>query len=457
MIRTLIRVALAAVLSLPAVAGANEKYPFFPSLINTATGKPVKSTDFFSPQRCKGCHAEIYDQWKGSMHSNAFHDPVFRALWRLGSDETKGAVDKLCAGCHTGVGTVSEEVKRGPDGDFTVSEIAAEGVQCHFCHAIERSNMLETPTHMPQNASILVDPSLVMRGPHADAKPMWHQAAYSELHTKAEFCGNCHNVFHPTNHFPIENTYNEWKFSVYAQKGIVCQDCHMMPIEKAIETARTLTKPKNPGKSSPMGPDRDNVFTHEFVGGNFTVTKLLGAERHSELAVKRLQSAAEMGLKLPKAAKQGDIARVKVRVTNVGAGHNLPTSLTEVREMWLDVAVTDAAGAELYRSGALSADNDLIDGTVRFYTPAVDEHGKPTVKPWEVTRFDYNSTIPPKGYAEREFALLVPQGTKGPLQVTATLRYRSFSQAIAKALLGDKAPTVPAVDMASVRGTVPVE
>lgn len=445
-------------LALPAgAADLTQKYPFFPSLLNTATGKPVKSTDFYPPQRCKGCHAEIYDQWKGSMHSNAFHDPVFRALWRLGSDETKGLTDKLCAGCHTGVGTVSEEVRRGPDGDFQVSEIAAEGVQCHFCHAVVSSNMLETPTHMPQNASIVVDPSLVMRGPYADSKPMWHKAEYSELHTKAEFCGNCHNVFHPANHFPIENTYNEWKFSVYAQKGIVCQDCHMMPIEKAIETARTMERPKNPGKASPMGPDRDNVFTHEFVGGNFTVTKLMGADRHSELAVKRLQSAATLDLKLPKKADDGDLARVTVRVTNVGAGHNLPTSLTEVREMWLDVAVTDAAGRSIYRSGALDKDHNLTDGTVRFYTPAVDEKGQHTVKPWEVVRFNYNTTIPPKGYAEREFAFLVPDDTKGALKVEVKLRYRSFPQAVANLLLGAKAPVLPIVDMVTAAGSIPVD
>ncbi|MEW6489128.1 MAG: multiheme c-type cytochrome [Thermodesulfobacteriota bacterium] len=442
--------------SQPLTSAASEQFPFFPSLLNTATGKPVLSTDFFPPQRCRGCHAEIFDQWKGSMHSNAFHDPVFQALWRLGSDETGGAVDKLCAGCHTGVGTVAEEVVRDANGHFQVSEIAAEGVQCHFCHSVVSSNMLQTPTNMPQNASIVVDPGLVMRGPRDDAKPMWHKAEYSELHTRAEFCGNCHNVFHPTNHFPIENTYNEWKFSVYAQKGIVCQDCHMMPVEKAIEVARTLEKPKNPGKASPMGPERPNVFTHEFVGANFTVTRLLGADRHADMAVQRLQSAAEVTLGLPETAQGGDVGRIKVRVTNVGAGHHLPTSLTEVREMWLDVAVRDASGRELYRSGALDDAHNLTEGTVRFYTPAVDEKGQYTVKPWEVTRFNYNSTIPPKGYAEREFAFLVPKEAPGPLQVQATLRYRSFPQAVANLLLGEKAPVLPIVDMAAASGSVPV-
>ena len=39
------------------------KPPFYPSLINTHTGKPVKSTEFTSPDICSGCHVEIYKQW----------------------------------------------------------------------------------------------------------------------------------------------------------------------------------------------------------------------------------------------------------------------------------------------------------------------------------------------------------------------------------------------------------
>ena len=273
-------------------AGPAEGYPFFPSLLRTGSGQPVRSSDFFPPSKCRGCHAAIFDQWKGSMHSNAYRDPVFQALWKIGSEETAGLTDKLCAGCHTAVGTVAEEVTRGADGEFQVSETAREGVQCHLCHSVVGSSMAETPTAMPQNASIVVDPGMVMRGPYRDAQPMWHKAEYSELHTRAEFCGNCHNVFHPANHFPIENTYNEWKFSVYAQKGIVCQDCHMMPVEKAVEVARTLEKPRNPGRASPMGPARENVFSHEFVGANFTVTGCSAPSGTADIAVERLQSAA---------------------------------------------------------------------------------------------------------------------------------------------------------------------
>jgi len=148
---------------------------------------------------------------------------------------------------------------------------------------------------------------------------------------------------------------------------------------------------------------------------------------------------------------------VTVRVTNVGSGHNLPTSLTEVRQMWLDLAVTDAASREVYRSGALDADHNLGEDTVVFNAEAVDAAGHHTVKPWEIVRFNYNHTIPPKGFAEREFAFLVPESASGPLRVAATLRYRSYPQALANELLGEQAPVLPVVDMARAAGSIPVE
>jgi hypothetical protein len=443
---------LAAALPLPVwCADATQKAdvqerPFYPSLINTITGKPVQSSEFMSPDICGGCHAEIFAQWNGSMHSHAFHDPIFQALWKLGSQETNGLTDKLCAGCHTGIGTVSEEIIL-QDGEFQVSTIAKRGVQCDLCHTVVKSTFLETPTHEPQNASIVLAPGDIKRGPYKDSVSPFHKTAYSELHTTSEFCANCHNVFHPVTNFHIERTYDEWKFSVYAQNGIQCQDCHMMPLQQSIETARTLKKQNNPGKACSMGPDRDQVYTHEFVGANFTVTSLLDSPQHAEIARERLKSASDLAIMLPETVEPGNIATVSVKVTNVGAGHNLPTSLTEVRQMWLDVKITDATGTTLYRSGTLD-DKGAIDPQAKlFHAKAVDKQGKHTYKPWEINRFEYNATIPPKGAITTPYTFLVPETVNGPLSVSATLRYRSYPQSLANLLLAEDAITLPIVDM----------
>ncbi len=431
-----------------------EYFPFFPSLLNSVDGKPIPSSKFISPLTCRDCHADIYNQWRGSMHANARFDPVFVALWRRGAKEAGEEIGRLCSGCHAAVSVLSGEVVQREDGSFDLPKTADYGVHCHVCHSVVDTSRQRTPTGMPQNASLVLDPSLTMRGPFDDARPLWHEAAYSELHTSAEFCGNCHNIFHPVNNFHIENTYTEWKFSVYAQKGIICQDCHMMPVEKAIETARTMERPKNPGRASPMGPMRENIFTHEFVGGNFTVPGIMGHEKTSRIAEARLKSAATIELLEPARYKSGDIYRLQVKVTNVGAGHNLPTSLTEVRQMWVDLKVADAEGKVLYRSGQIGPKGE-VDPTAHTYGAySVDEQGSHTVLPWKIVRFERMNTIPPKGSATENYAFFIPPKTNGPLTVEARLRYRSLPQALADELLGEKSIKLPVVDMAEAMGKI---
>lgn len=425
-------------------AKIKEQFPFFPSLLTTKDGKPVHSSDFESSSVCMGCHPDIYNQWKGSMHSNSFNDPVFQALWAIGEKELSGAARNLCAGCHSAIGTVSQEVKF-ENGKFEASGVAKEGVTCDLCHTISDTRMKISPTGLPQNASFVVSPGPVKRGPYKDSVSSYHQSEYSELHTKSEFCGSCHNVFHPVSNFYIENTYTEWKFSVYAQKGIQCQDCHMVPVEVAIQTAKTLKKPeKLPGKPSITGPNRNYMYTHEFVGGNAVITKLMGSNKHSEIAVKRLQNAANLEVKFEK--EKGNLGELEVKVINETAGHNLPTSLTEVREMWLEIIVKDKKGNIVYESGRLDKDGNIPDGTEVFNAYAVDESGKHTVKPWEIARFEYNNTIPPKGYKKVKYKFLIPSGVK-ELDIQVNLNYRSYPQKVANLLLGKDAPKIPTILM----------
>ena len=433
-----------------------DKFPFYPSLLNTRTGGPVSSSEFEDPGRCRICHHDIYKEWSGSMHSNAWVDPVFQALWKIGDDETNGAIRNHCAGCHSPIGTVGEEVSFDPNrGMFGASRIAEKGVQCDFCHTVAESTWKDTPATQPQNGSLLLDPGDVKRGPYKDSDSPGHNTEYSQLHTSAEFCGSCHHVFHPVTNFPIERTYDEWKQSVYARAGIVCQDCHMMPIEKSIETARTLVKPANPGKASPMGPERETVYTHEFVGANFTLPRLLGSGKHSRLARQRLKSAAELKIHLPDRAVSGQIVRFKVEVLNVAAGHNLPTSLTEVRQMWLDVTVKDPKGEIIMRSGELD-DQGAIDPEANiFRAVAVDKDGNETFKPWAISHFSEVRVIPPKGSDKSTFCFLLPDKIKkGELAIDAVLRYRSFSQHLADELFGKGAVHVPVVDMKTVSATL---
>lgn len=411
-----------------------ESFPFFPSRASTGSKKNVTSAMFDEPEVCGGCHTEIFKQWKGSMHSNSWTDPVYRAALKHADEGTDGKVTKLCIGCHTPVGLVTGEAT--PEGKG-MSKAANSGVYCDVCHNISDSRGIG-------NGAYVLTPELHGRklkfGPFKDAKSPYHDTAYSELHTQSAFCGQCHNVSHPFNKLPVERTYDEWKDSWYAGQGIQCQDCHMTP-------GPGVTK--NPGKATPFSKDREQIYTHYFVGGNTMVTKMLGADMHSDMAAEMLRAAAKVEIMgIDKLTKEG-MQKISVKVTNIGAGHKLPTGFPEGREMWLDFKVTDADGKEIYRLGQVK-DGHTEPGTKSFKVVLGDKDGNVVdLELWNADRVLYDTRIPAKGYSIVDYQFHVPKNTKGPLNVTAELNYWSFPQSILDELMGKDAPTVSITRMTS--------
>src|SRR5665811_32408 len=112
-----------------------------------------------------------------------------------------------------------------------------------------------------------------------------------------------------------------------------CQDCHMTP---------------GPGPSAPAsgvaatsGPEREVVYEMSFKGPN-------GVFGDPAAAEELLRSAAELELVIEGAGADGvdpgDAMRALVKVKNVGAGHYLPTGLTDTRRMWLEVSAVANTG-----------------------------------------------------------------------------------------------------------------
>ncbi|WP_428086551.1 hypothetical protein [Candidatus Thioglobus sp.] len=325
------------------------------------------------------------------------------------------------------------------------------------------TNILKTKVLEHGNSSFEMDPGPVKRATLKDSSSPFHATQYSELHNSSKFCANCHNIFHPDNNFPIERTYDEWKYSIYAQNDIQCMDCHMVPVNVAIRVADTLTRPhklKNTGLSGVAaigGPVRELVHDHAFVGGNAAMASVLeGKESVSyQESVKRLQSVASLELKVN--TRGGGLHDVVVKVNNDRAGHNLPTSLTEVRQVWLEVVITNDKERELLRSGTLDKDsNDLPKDTTIFNVTAVDKDGKHTEFPWEIVRFTTVNTIPPRGYKKTKYSFNVFPDS-GHVKVVATLHYRSFSQHLADFLLGKGEVKVPNVTMVTLEKQYPVK
>lgn len=444
---------------------------FPPSYVSTEAHRDVTPDDWKDPRICGQCHSEQYEGWNGSMHSNAFKDPVFQALWAL-AEKADPSMRNHCGTCHTPIGITTGTVEFHPDeglhGKFTAPPVAEMGVSCDVCHTISGTNLQKTAVLEHGNASFIVSPGPKKRATLVDAESPYHETEYSEHHARSDFCGNCHNIFHPGNNFPIERTYDEWKYSIYAQNDIQCQDCHMVPVAIAEKVADTLKRPHEldepslEGFAALGGKWRKVIHKHGFVGGNAVVTAVLnakdkdnpeelGRDSNVQEAIARLKGAASLKIYLEQ--KAGHLHQLKVKVTNERAGHHLPTSLTEVRQVWLEVVVKDEHGNELLRNGTLSDANEVPKEAVIFNAHAVDKDGQDTMLPWEIVRFVDVNTIPPKGYKYGKYYFNVPDGSK-QITVTAKLHYRSFSQGLADLLLGKDAIKVPSVEMVAVEKTV---
>ena len=151
------------------------------------------------------------------------------------------------------------------------------------------------------------------------------------------------------------------------------------------------------------------------------------------MAVKRLQAAADMDLS--PIYRNGKLAEIKVRVKNVRAGHSLPTSLTNVRQMWLEITAKDDGGKVLVSSGSLDAKGHIVDNTRMFNSDGMGKDFHFAIDPWVVTSFSRHDTIPPRGYKDVYYGINAPQGIK-TIVIEAKLRYRQADQGVAEALLG---------------------
>jgi hypothetical protein len=163
----------------------------------------------------------------------------------------------------------------------------------------------------------------------------------------------------------------------------------------------------------------------------------------------------------------GGSMKVRVAVTNAGAGHNLPTGFASERQLWLEVIATDAAGRRLFVSGDLDRFGDLRDresmavrdgtaprdrdlfnlqasfvltnfvgtqsngisttnrllGPVPFMAPAAAAtylQGLP-----QAGRI-FKRGIPPLATKRASYRVRLPENAVGPVALSVRLRYRNF-------------------------------
>ena len=188
-------------------------------------------------------------------------------------------------------------------------------------------------------------------------------------------------------------------------------------------------------------PEREGLHRHRFIGVEVpllpavTDDPQLRAELEAETD-ELLRSAAAVHLQVPSSHPPGNQLDVVVTIENLIDAHAFPTGSTFLRQVWLELRVTDDAGVLLYQTGHLDDNDDLRDvwstgaphsdpDLIVLSSGLVDARGQPTVFSWLAAEH-LSPALSPLHERTDTLFVPVPDDAVGPLRVDATLWFRSY-------------------------------
>lgn len=432
-----------------------------PILIDHAS---LGSTHIASAEDCLACHHDLSAQWKASAHGNAATDHYYQALARIFVQEQGVDAARYCAACHGPVGLMQGEVDtkalqrvaaqpnasayetRRLDVALPMSQRASEGVTCLLCHRVAQAAAQPVNGSLTINAGALPLPTNPIAQMSLRAAPYEHKSALSNAALRqAELCGACHNLRSAaalSSSIALEPTYDEWKASPYAAKGIICQDCHMPPQDGRKADSSLLGQARVhggwPGAPSSLSGVSDNAVL---------------LQKATQLDIAQIDQLA-------------DRLEVTLAITNSGAGHYLPTGADDLRQVWLEVVLSDGNGAMAWQSGKLNKANEL-DGDdpnlVRFGKVLGDAQGNPIHlhRFWVATQILTDTRLAP--LETRDIRYSIPftalqsaslSSQTGNWQLSARLLYRDVSQSFAEVAFDQPIANLPVREMAQTMKTL---
>ena len=215
---------------------------------------------FETDATCAECHVDITRQHQQGMMSQSFThhwdeiEYFELALPHSEKVEKVAGVKAGCNGCHAPLAFLAGDIPPKPPSEGTR---ANEGVSCDLCHSI-----VGFEGDVPFNFNWIVEPGDAVQGVRSGTESMGHEIQTNPFLKSAEFCGTCHNEKDPWGLF-VKSTHLEWKEGPHGKAGIVCQDCHMAPVENLAEVARTLKRVENPGRAARQTEVRPHVSISE--------------------------------------------------------------------------------------------------------------------------------------------------------------------------------------------------
>lgn len=370
---------------------------------------------FSNPEQCATCHPKHFKEWQISMHAYAFKDPVFHALDSIGQSNSNNRLGQFCRECHTPFGSLGGETPIGFNKN-SVSSVAAHGISCDVCHSMKG--------HNPGSNIPTFRTDKVKQGSISDPiTNSFHASEYVAKYGTSEICEPCHNVTSP-NGISVEETYKEWKQSVYPGRPVSCQECHM----------HYTNAPAAVG-----GPMR-KVHEHKMIGVDIPLTDdFPGREETIKAVDSLLRFSSKYSMFVPDSVKRNSSFKVRATVYNSTTGHNLPSGTIYERQMWIEmIAIHKETGDTLYESGTLDKNGDLRnhnseyvkrgilrqDKDLTIFHGIAKRHGKEIDFFWEADAIE-NRTIPP--FESRSGLYAIPSlPSKGTIIIISKLKFRAL-------------------------------
>jgi tetratricopeptide (TPR) repeat protein len=442
--------------------------PFLPSQAQSISGDFIPATAFPSAEYCANCHSDVHAQWRESAHSNSFREPFYLRNVDILIKEKGIEASRHCEGCHNPIALFSGALTSGSKLDRPFD---SEGVTCMVCHSIQKiQNTSGTGSYVLGIPAVMVredGTQIAGKASFAEilARPDLHRrAVMRDFYRTPEFCGSCHKAAIPISlngyrWLRAFTVYDEWQESSWSKQSLApfytkatattCQNCHM-PTESALHD---------------YAAKQGTVRSHRWAAANTAIPTYYAYPEQLQKTADVLKQAVNIDIfginkndgpliapvqERSFEVNSGDSITVDIVVQNSGVGHSLVPEQRDIYESWLALTVSDATGKQIYRSGFLD-ENGVLDPEAHSYTNRLQTADGKAVglhQVWDTHIRSYDNTILPGRSDLARYRFRIPTGTRGPLTLTATLRYRRFRQLYTDYML-QRPSKYPIVDMAS--------
>jgi tetratricopeptide (TPR) repeat protein len=449
--------------------------PYLPGNVHVQGEGFIQPGAFPNAEYCGTCHQEAYHQWRQALHSNAFRTPFYRtSVNLLIRDPERGiAFARHCDSCHNPIGVLGAALTE--DSKVDRAKFDSDGLTCTTCHSVLKLDSTNGNAGVEMGVpAVIVDEKgeripgevpfdMILRHPERHSK-----AVMRDLLHQPEFCAACHkaNLPDPLNDYKFIRAftaYDEWQQSKFSQRNpltfyqadfTTCQGCHMK---------------RNPITLPEYGAKNGTFVSHRWLAGNTAVPFYYGFDEQLDKTIEFLRSGNYLNVDIFALQKAGsdkmiaplgkvsyslapsDTVEAFVVIQNKNIGHSLIPEVRDLYEAWVEFAVKDAAGKDIYHSGFLKPDGMLDPRAHSFTNRPVTEDGEfvDNHKVWTIHSVAYDNTIQAGRSVLVRYQFRLPADVSGAVTVTAKVNYRHLRQSYLDNIFGKDHPAYPLVEIAS--------